>query len=92
MSNIKTFSKRKDGEKKLSENFKVSEFACHDGTDKILIDMDMIPILQKIRNVGGAVKISSAYRTESYNLYVGGASKLSAALISSVNNIEKLYN
>lgn len=73
MSNVRTFYKSKNGNEKLSNNFKVGEFACHDGTDKILIDMDMIPVLQKIRDLGGAVTINSAYRTEYYNRKCGGA-------------------
>ena len=73
--NVQEFSKAKDGEKQLSKNFKVKEFACHDGTDKILIDLDMIAILQTIRDVGGRVTINSAYRTPSHNKQVGGASR-----------------
>lgn len=71
--NVVEFSKARDGETRLSENFKVKEFACQDGSDKILIDLDMIPILQQIRNVGGKVTINSAYRTISHNKAVGGA-------------------
>ena len=73
--NIKLFSKAENGNEKLSENFRVSEFACKDGTDKIYIDVDMIPILQTIRDVGGRVTINSAYRTVTHNQKVGGASK-----------------
>lgn len=73
MSNIKTFSKKKDGNISLSANFKVKEFACKDGSDIIKVDLDMIPILQKIRDLGGAVTINSAYRTATYNKKVGGA-------------------
>lgn len=73
MSNIKTFSKKRDGNISLSANFKVKEFACNDGSDLIKIDIDMIPILQKIRDLGGAVTINSAYRTATYNKKVGGA-------------------
>lgn len=72
--NVKQFSKSKDGNTQLSKNFKVREFACQDGTDKILIDLDMIPILQQIRDIGGRVTINSAYRTPSHNKAVGGAS------------------
>lgn len=72
--NVKQFSKSKDGNMQLSKNFKVKEFACNDGTDYILIDVDMIPILQKIRDIGGRLTINSAYRTPSHNKAVGGAS------------------
>lgn len=73
MANIKTFSKKRDGNISLSKNFKVKEFACKDGSDIIKIDLDMIHILQKIRDLGGAVTINSAYRTATYNKKVGGA-------------------
>ena len=39
---IKAYSKAKDGNKKLSTNFKVKEFACTDGSDPIFIDSDLI--------------------------------------------------
>lgn len=71
---VKTYSLKKDGEKRLSANFKVKEFACKDGSDKILIDTDLVLILQKIRDKFKApVKITSGYRTESHNRKVGGA-------------------
>lgn len=73
MANIKTFSKKRDGNISLSANFKVKEFACKDGSDIIKIDLDMIHVLQKIRDLGGAVTINSAYRTATYNKKVGGA-------------------
>ena len=36
---IKSYSLAKDGEKKLSANFRVREFACKDGSDPIMIDL-----------------------------------------------------
>ena len=75
MPNVKTYYKSKDGSKSLSANFKVREFACNDGTDRLLVDQEMVYILQKIRDISGqAVNINSAYRTTSYNKKVGGAS------------------
>ena len=65
---VKTYSRAKEGSKKLSENFKVSEFKCKDGSDKILVDEALVDVLQDIRDhFGKAVNINSAYRTESYN-------------------------
>ena len=70
---VQAFSKAKDGNKKLSENFKVREFACTDGSDPIFISPDLVEILQKIRNhFGKAVTITSAYRTPTKNKEVGG--------------------
>lgn len=74
MANVKTYSKSKDGNLKLSENFCVKEFACKDGSDTIKIDLDLIPLIQRFRNyVETGVYFNSAYRTPSYNKKVGGA-------------------
>lgn len=70
---IKAYSKAKDGNKKLSTNFRVKEFACTDGTDPIFIDSDLVNVLQKIRtHFGKSVTITSAYRTPGKNKAVGG--------------------
>lgn len=71
---VKTYSVKTDGSKKLSTNFKVSEFKCNDGSDKVLISDELVAMLQNIRDhFGKAVFINSAYRTETYNKKVGGA-------------------
>lgn len=71
---VSVYSKTKDGLKQLSENFKVKEFACQDGTDTIFISPELISLLQKIRNhFGKPITINSAYRTEAHNKSVGGA-------------------
>ena len=70
---IKAYSLKKDGNLKLSSNFKVKEFACQDGSDPIFIDSELVSVLQKIRNhFGKAVTITSAYRTPNHNKNVGG--------------------
>ena len=70
---IKAYSKAKDGNKKLSTNFRVKEFACLDGSDPIFISTDLVTVLQKIRtHFGKAVTITSAYRTPTRNKAVGG--------------------
>lgn len=70
---IKAYSKKKDGNKALSKNFKVKEFACTDGSDPIFIDTELVNILQKVRtHFGKSVTITSAYRTPSKNKAVGG--------------------
>lgn len=70
---IKAYSKAKDGNKKLSTNFRVKEFACSDGSDPIFVDSDLVTILQKIRtHFGKSVTITSAYRTPGKNKAVGG--------------------
>ena len=73
---VKTYSVKKDGSTYLSKNFKVSEFKCNDGSDTVLISDKLVVLLQNIRDhFGAAVTINSAYRTESYNKKIGGATK-----------------
>lgn len=71
---VKVYSKAKDGEKMLSANFRVREFACQDGSDPIFISDKLVQILQAIRNhFGQPVKINSAYRTANHNKSVNGS-------------------
>ena len=73
MVEINAYSKAKDGGKKLSGNFKVSEFACKDGSDTVLVAPRLVMVLQTIRDhFGTAVTINSGYRTPQYNTKVGG--------------------
>ena len=68
------YSKSKQGNLKLSKDFTVREFACHDGSDTVLIDAKLIKYLQRIRNWAGyPLIISSGYRTPAYNRKIGGA-------------------
>lgn len=72
--NVRIYSKKYDGSKKLSENFKVKEFACKDKSDPIFISMELIEVLQAIRDhFGKAVTINSGYRTPTHNKKEGGA-------------------
>lgn len=75
MVGVQQFSKSRDGAKQLSENFKVNEFACKDGSDKILVDVTFVQTyLQDIRtHFGKPVNVNSGYRTLAYNIRVGGA-------------------
>ena len=71
---VNTYSLRTHGSVHLAANFTVREFACNDGSDKVLIDSNLVTLLQKIRNhFGSSVTITSAYRTASYNKLIGGA-------------------
>lgn len=71
---VKVYSKAKDGQVKLSKNFKVREFACTDGSDPIFISQELVDVLQKIRDYfNSPVDINSAYRTPGKNKAVGGA-------------------
>ena len=74
-SNVKTYSVKKDGNKKITNNFVIREFACYDGSDTVKIDSKLAALLQDIRtHFGKPVTINSAYRTASHNARVGGAS------------------
>lgn len=76
LENIEVFSFKSDKTKQISSNFKVKEFKCNDGSDKIIVDTEFVETkLQNIRNhFKAAVTINSAYRTPTYNKKVGGAS------------------
>ena len=70
---IMTYSLKDQGNLQLSDNFRVSEFACPDGADTVLIDTYLVESLQKIRDhFRKPVYIGSGYRTASYNLRIGG--------------------
>ncbi len=74
-STVRTYSLSADGNKPVSSNFKVKEFCCKDGSDKILVDVDFVKNkLQAIRDhFDVPVTINSAYRTQEYNTKVKGA-------------------
>ena len=77
---VREYSRAKDGEKiffyNRALNFKVVEFACHDGSDLIKIDSDLVLFLQDIRDhFSASVNIHSAYRTPAYNKRIGGAAR-----------------
>jgi len=74
MININAYSRAKQGNQKLSKNFKVREFACKDNSDVVFVAPELVEVLQKIRtHFGKPVTINSAYRTPAYNKKVGGA-------------------
>lgn len=71
--------KKEDKAGRLTPNFHVVEFDCHDGTP---VPQFSIPALKKacvdylepLRDQYGAVHINSGFRTRSYNISIGGAS------------------
>lgn len=71
---VKTYHISKSGNTKISENFKVKEFQCKDGTDLVLIDTELVNYLQLIRDhFKQSVIITSGYRTNAYNTKIGGS-------------------
>jgi len=69
------YSKTKDGSQLLTPHFKIIEFACRDGSDEILLDPALPPILEDIRiRIGNrSISVNSGYRTAAYNKKIGGA-------------------
>ena len=76
LKKVRVYSFRREAALPLSENFLAGEFACHDGSDEILVADALVAVLQAIRNHFAApVQIVSAYRTAAHNKKVGGASQ-----------------
>ena len=72
---IKEFSLKRDGNIYITPHFQVKEFACKDGSDKIIIYTETVELAENARcffNARGTVL--SGYRTELYNKKVGGKS------------------
>ena len=80
LNGVNTYSKKELGDCFFMidgrvSNFQIKEFACHDGTDEILIDGDLVQRLQNCRDKFGVTIINSAYRTPEWNKEVGGSPK-----------------
>ena len=70
---VKKYSLKKSGNLHLSPHFTVKEFACSDGSDEVKVDSALIDYLQQIRDhFGKSVRITSGYRSPTYNAKVGG--------------------
>lgn len=69
---MKIYRMHNDKNGKVSENFRVKEYACKDGSDLILVADELAELLQEIRNRLGVLHINSGYRTERWNRKVGG--------------------
>lgn len=75
---VMVFSKKTVGNEYFSiggkkTNFQIKEFACHDGSDEIRIDEELVEKLQIIRSYFGVpVSINSGYRSPEHNAFVGG--------------------
>jgi uncharacterized protein YcbK (DUF882 family) len=83
------YSLASDGLKKLSDNFKVSDFRSKDGSDVILVNPELIKLLEKIRkHFGRPVSIVSGYRTPSYNSKLSGAAKNSQHMYGNAADIK----
>ena len=77
-NNYHCYSKSVSGNLNLTNNFKVREFACQDGSDPIIINHMVPAVCQAVRNwFGYAFTPTSSYRTVSHNAKkeVGGAAR-----------------
>lgn len=71
---IKTYVVETEGDKNITEHFKVKEFACKDGTPIVFIDDYLAVILEIARKtLKKPITITSGYRTVSHNAKVDGA-------------------
>lgn len=68
---------KSDGQTRLSDNFRVREFACKcSRCNEVLVDEVLVDWLQKLRDhFGVPVNINSGYRCEPHNTEVGGSSQ-----------------
>jgi uncharacterized protein YcbK (DUF882 family) len=83
------YSLSKDGNKDLSDNFKVSDFKCRDGSDIVLINPSLISLLEKIReHFGKPVVVVSGYRTPKYNKSISGAANNSQHMYGNAADIK----
>ena len=77
---VLVFSLAEDGDKKLSEHFRVREFACNDGSDVVFIHPILPVWAEELRKINGPFSPKdegSAYRTVSYNATIKGAAPYS---------------
>jgi len=76
LHSVREFSLARDGDKLVREdcpNFYVREFACKDGSDRILVCLINVKNMQKERNRRNrSMHVISGYRTPSHNKGEGG--------------------
>lgn len=56
----------------LTRNFSNSEFSCKCGCGFDDISLELVAVLQAIRDITGPLKINSGCRCEAYNKSIGG--------------------
>lgn len=71
---IKAYLAEEQGNEKITDHFKVKEFACKDGTPIVFVDEYLAAILEMARKkINKPIIITSGYRTVTHNKKVGGA-------------------
>lgn len=84
------------GNGQLTKDFHIREFKCNDGT-KVPIELEsnirmLATQLQVLRDyIGVPIHINSAYRTESYNVKVGGSPKSQHKLGKAADLVTSTY-
>ena len=72
----------------ISKNFDRSEFACKCGCGQDTVDVELVDVLQRLRDhVNKPIGISSANRCPSHNISVGGSPK-SQHLVSKAADLQ----
>ena len=78
MYKVKVYDAAAEGERNITEHCKVREFQCSDSSRPVFISQTLADLLEAIRQrIGRPLRISSGYRTVSYNATVKGSSKTS---------------
>lgn len=73
----------------ISENFKLYEFECKDGSHLVKVCPILLAKLQTLRKrLGKPIIIGSGYRTPEYNRKVGGEDKTSQHLFGKAADIK----
>lgn len=69
-----TYLISKHGNPRLGPHFLLSEFACKDGSDLVIVHPMQVALLETIRaHFGRPIIINSGFRTKSHNAAVGGS-------------------
>jgi uncharacterized protein YcbK (DUF882 family) len=59
---------------RLTENFMLSEFVCHDGNNEVMLAPELACRLQALRDIlKRPVKVAAGYRSPAHNKAVGGS-------------------
>lgn len=74
MNTVNVYNISVDGNKQLTDHFKVCEFACKDGSNVVLVHPACPEFCELARTINGPFSPNSAYRTVTHNSREGGAS------------------
>ena len=78
MYDVRVYDAKTEAERKLSDHFRVKEFACSDKSRPVFVSQALIDFLETIRqHFSRPVNIQSGYRTAAYNASLPGSSSTS---------------